>query len=122
MTYPGISIDGIDLQIIRSGDLTVHRYKDEILRPIVVPYATAIEDDFMLMNEKCRSHYAHLVNDFLFDLTHQLRASRLSDDIRCPLMGFQDICQGNCNANVRKVNQWLPVIYGASWTVKMWVS
>ncbi|GFV35917.1 hypothetical protein TNCV_2866761 [Trichonephila clavipes] len=54
-----ISIDGILLHIIRSGALTVYRYMNEILRPIVVPYGAAIEDDFMLMNEKCRLHYAH---------------------------------------------------------------
>ncbi|GFT70068.1 transposable element Tcb2 transposase [Trichonephila clavipes] len=40
---------------------------DEILRPIVVPYATAIGDDFILMDDKCRPHRANLVEDFLFE-------------------------------------------------------
>ncbi|GFY14165.1 transposable element Tcb1 transposase [Trichonephila clavipes] len=39
---------------------------DEILRPIVVPYAEAIGDDFILMDDNCRPHRANLVEDFLF--------------------------------------------------------
>ncbi|GFS49208.1 transposable element Tcb2 transposase [Trichonephila clavipes] len=55
MVYGGISIDGrTDLYIIRDGPLTARRYRDEILRPIVVPYAAAIGDDFILIN--CRPH------------------------------------------------------------------
>ncbi|GFW42721.1 transposable element Tcb2 transposase [Trichonephila clavipes] len=46
LVYGGISIDGrTDLYIIRGGPLTARRYRDEILRPIVVPYAAAIGDD-----------------------------------------------------------------------------
>ncbi|GFT83150.1 transposable element Tcb2 transposase [Trichonephila clavipes] len=38
LVYGGISIDGLtDLYIIRDGPLTARRYRDEILRPIVVP-------------------------------------------------------------------------------------
>ncbi|GFX25477.1 transposable element Tcb2 transposase [Trichonephila clavipes] len=48
LVYGGI--DGrTDLYIIRDGPLTARRYRDEILRPIVVPYAAAIGDDFILM-------------------------------------------------------------------------
>ncbi|GFU41198.1 transposable element Tcb2 transposase [Trichonephila clavipes] len=39
---------------------------DEILRPIVVPYAAAIGDDFILMDDNCRPHRANLVEDFPF--------------------------------------------------------
>ncbi|GFX88951.1 transposable element Tcb2 transposase [Trichonephila clavipes] len=49
------------------GPLTAHRYRDEIFRPIVVPYAAAIGDDFILMDDNCRSHRANLVEDFLFE-------------------------------------------------------
>ncbi|GFU86776.1 transposable element Tcb2 transposase [Trichonephila clavipes] len=46
LVYGGISIDGrTDLYIIRDGPLTARRYRDEILRSIVVPYAAAIGDD-----------------------------------------------------------------------------
>ncbi|GFT36101.1 transposable element Tcb2 transposase [Trichonephila clavipes] len=57
LVYGGISIDGrTDLYIIRDGPLTARRYMDEILIPIVVPYAAAIGDDFILMDDNCRPH------------------------------------------------------------------
>ncbi|GFT89927.1 transposable element Tcb2 transposase [Trichonephila clavipes] len=68
LVYGGISIDGrTDLYIIRDGPLTARRYRDEILRPIVVPYAAAIGDDFILMDDNCSSHRANLVEGFLFE-------------------------------------------------------
>ncbi|GFW40178.1 transposable element Tcb2 transposase [Trichonephila clavipes] len=67
LVYGGISIDGCtDFYIIRDGPLTARQYRDEILRPIVVPYAAAIGDDFILMDDNCRPHYANLVEDFIF--------------------------------------------------------
>ncbi|GFX56277.1 transposable element Tcb2 transposase [Trichonephila clavipes] len=68
LVYGDISIDGrTDLYIIRDGPLTARRYRDEILRPIVVPYAAAIGDDFILMDDNSRPHRANLVEDFLFE-------------------------------------------------------
>ncbi|GFW88596.1 transposable element Tcb1 transposase [Trichonephila clavipes] len=68
LVYGGISIDGrTDLFIIRDGPLTARRYREEILRPIVVPYAAAIGDDFILMDDNCRPHRANLVEDFLYE-------------------------------------------------------
>ncbi|GFS92844.1 transposable element Tcb2 transposase [Trichonephila clavipes] len=68
LVYDGIYIDGrTDLYIIRDGPLTARRYRDEILRPIVVPYASAIGDDFILMDDNCRPPCANLVEDFLFE-------------------------------------------------------
>ncbi|GFU34272.1 transposable element Tcb2 transposase [Trichonephila clavipes] len=67
LVYGGIPIDGrTDIYIIRDGPLTVSRYRDGILRPIVV-YAAAIGDDFILMDDNCRPHRANLVEDFLFE-------------------------------------------------------
>ncbi|GFV35633.1 transposable element Tcb2 transposase [Trichonephila clavipes] len=64
----GISIDGRRyLYIIRDGPLTACRYRDEILRPIVVPYTAAIGDEFILMDVNCRPPRANLVEDFLFE-------------------------------------------------------
>ncbi|GFT64011.1 transposable element Tcb2 transposase [Trichonephila clavipes] len=64
----GISIDGhTDLYIIRDGPLTARRYRDDILRPIEVPYATAIGDDFILLDDNSRPHRANLVEDSLFE-------------------------------------------------------
>ncbi|GFT21650.1 transposable element Tcb2 transposase [Trichonephila clavipes] len=66
--YGSISIDGrTDLYIIRDGPLTARLYRDEILRPIVVPYAAAIGGDFILMDDNCRPCRANLVEDFLFE-------------------------------------------------------
>ncbi|GFT35924.1 transposable element Tcb2 transposase [Trichonephila clavipes] len=68
LVYGGISIDGrTDIYIIRDGPLTARRHRDEILRPIVVPYAAAIGDDFILMDDNCRPHRDNLVEDFLFE-------------------------------------------------------
>ncbi|GFV72319.1 transposable element Tcb2 transposase [Trichonephila clavipes] len=68
LVYGGISIDGrTNLYIIRDGPVTARRYTDEILRPIVVLYAAAIGDDFILMDDNCRPHRANLVEDFLFE-------------------------------------------------------
>ncbi|GFW34605.1 transposable element Tcb2 transposase [Trichonephila clavipes] len=68
LVYGGISIDGrTDLYIIRDGHLTARRYRDEILRPIVVPYAAAIGYDFILMEDNSRPHRANLVEDSLFE-------------------------------------------------------
>ncbi|GFX14776.1 transposable element Tcb2 transposase [Trichonephila clavipes] len=68
LVYGGISIDGrTDPYIIRDGPLTARRYRDEILRPIEVPYAAAIGDDFILMDDNCRPHRANLVEDLLFE-------------------------------------------------------
>ncbi|GFT93256.1 transposable element Tcb2 transposase [Trichonephila clavipes] len=68
LVYGGISIDGrTDLYIIRDGPLTARRYRDEILRPIVVLYAAAIGDDFILMEDNCGPRRATLVEDFDFE-------------------------------------------------------
>ncbi|GFV28600.1 transposable element Tcb2 transposase [Trichonephila clavipes] len=68
LVYGGISIDGrTDLYIIRDGSPTARRYRDEILRSIAVPYAAAIGDDFILMDDNCRPPRANLVEDFLFE-------------------------------------------------------
>ncbi|GFX10509.1 transposable element Tcb2 transposase [Trichonephila clavipes] len=68
LVYGGISSDGrTDLYIIRDGPLTARRYRDEIIRPIVVPYAALIVDDFILMDDNSRPHSANLVEDSLFE-------------------------------------------------------
>ncbi|GFV21320.1 transposable element Tcb2 transposase [Trichonephila clavipes] len=63
----GIFSSGGNLYIIRDGPLIARRYSDDILRPIVIPYAAAIGHDFILMDDNCRPHRANLVEDFLFE-------------------------------------------------------
>ncbi|GFX59493.1 transposable element Tcb2 transposase [Trichonephila clavipes] len=66
LVYGGIAIDErTHLYIIRDGPLNARRYRDEILRPIVVPYTTAIADDFILMDDNCRPHRDNMVEDCL---------------------------------------------------------
>ncbi|GFW65125.1 transposable element Tcb2 transposase [Trichonephila clavipes] len=68
LVFGGISIKGITyLYIIRDGPLTAHRYRDEILRPIVVPYAATFGYDLILMDDNCRPHRANLVEEFFFE-------------------------------------------------------
>ncbi|GFU94267.1 transposable element Tcb2 transposase [Trichonephila clavipes] len=68
LVYGFISLDGrTDLYIIRDRPLTARRYRDEILRPIVVPYVAAIGDDFILIDGNSRPHCVNLVEDSLFE-------------------------------------------------------
>ncbi|GFV63661.1 uncharacterized protein TNCV_626561 [Trichonephila clavipes] len=48
MVYADISIEGRNgLYIIRNEALIGHRYRDKVLKPIVIPLVAAIGDDFM---------------------------------------------------------------------------
>ena len=48
MVWAGISAEGkTDLLILRGG-VTAHVYVDQVLRPLVVPYAAAVDDGFFL--------------------------------------------------------------------------
>ena len=65
MVWGGISITGkTDLHVI-AGNLTGIQYRDEVLDPIVRPYAGAIGDDFILMDDNARPHRARVVTDYL---------------------------------------------------------
>lgn len=66
MVWAGVSSGGrTDLYVIQGGTLNAVRYRDEILRPFVVPYAGAIGDSFLLMDDNARPHRAGLVDDML---------------------------------------------------------
>ena len=65
MVWAGISIDGkTDLYVI-AGNISDVRYRDEILHHIVRPYAGAVGDSFILMNDNARPHRARVVTDYL---------------------------------------------------------
>ena len=66
MVWGGISIEGsTELWIIRNGALTGIRYRDEILHPIVRPFAGAMGAEFLLMDDNARPHRANIVNQYL---------------------------------------------------------
>jgi transposase len=52
-----------------AGNLSGVRYRDEILHPIVRPYAGAVGDGFILMDDNTRPHRARVVTDYLEDET-----------------------------------------------------
>lgn len=67
LVWAGISLDGkTDLHIV-NGTMTGRRYIDEVLEPIVRPYAGAIGPDFILQDDNARPHRARIVDNFLQD-------------------------------------------------------
>ena len=68
MVWAGISLDGrTDLYVLPRGGITAVRYCDEVLEPIVRPYAGAIGDTFTLMQDNARAHTARVSTTFLDD-------------------------------------------------------
>lgn len=66
MVWGGISLEGrTDLHVIANGTLTAVRYRDEILRPIVRPYAGAVGPGFLLVQDNARPHVARVCRQFL---------------------------------------------------------
>ncbi|GBM76809.1 Transposable element Tcb2 transposase [Araneus ventricosus] len=66
MVWAGISLGShTDLHVFHRGTLTGARYRDEILDPYVRPYAGAIGNDFILMDDNARPHRAVVVEDYL---------------------------------------------------------
>ena len=68
LAWAGISYDGsTDLHVIENGSLTGLRYRDEILEPIVRPFAGAVGGRFLLMDDNARPHRARVVTSYLED-------------------------------------------------------
>ena len=66
MVWGGISWDGrTDLCVLHRGTLTAHLYRDDILDVHVRPYAGAIGDPFILMDDNARPHTAHAIQEYL---------------------------------------------------------
>ncbi|GFT51234.1 transposable element Tcb2 transposase [Trichonephila clavipes] len=68
LVWAGISLGGhTDLHVFHGGTVTGLRYQDEILDPYVRPYAAAIGNDFILMDDNARPHRARIVEEYLED-------------------------------------------------------
>ena len=68
MVWGGISMEGrTDLYWLENGSLTAIRYRDEILEPIVRPYAGAVGPGFLLMHDNARPHVARVCRQYLED-------------------------------------------------------
>ena len=53
--------------VVMEGAETAIRYRNNILRPIVLPYRQNFGEEFILMDDNSHPHHAHLVNEFLPD-------------------------------------------------------
>ncbi|GFT40416.1 transposable element Tc3 transposase [Trichonephila clavipes] len=68
LVWAGISLGGhTDLHVFHGGTVTGLRYRDEILDPYVRPYAAAIGNDFILMDDNARPYRARIVEEYLED-------------------------------------------------------
>ncbi|GFX98007.1 transposable element Tcb2 transposase [Trichonephila clavipes] len=68
LVWAGISLGGhTDLHVFHGGTVTGLRYRDEILDPYVRPYAAAIGNDFILMDDNARPHRARIFEEYLED-------------------------------------------------------
>ncbi|GFU99425.1 transposable element Tcb2 transposase [Trichonephila clavipes] len=68
LVWAGISLGGhTDLHVFHGGTVTGLRYRDEILDPYVRPYAAAIGNDFILMDDNARPRRALIIEEYLED-------------------------------------------------------
>ncbi len=68
MVWGGISMEGCtDLCRLDNGTLTAIRYRDEILAPIVRPYAGAVGLGFLLVYDNAWPHVVRVCRHFLED-------------------------------------------------------
>ena len=68
MVWGGISVqDKTELHVFQNGMVTGVGYRDEILHPIVRPYAGAIGPTFILMDDNARPHRARVVDQYYED-------------------------------------------------------
>ncbi|GFW28839.1 transposable element Tc3 transposase [Trichonephila clavipes] len=68
LVWAGISLGGhTDLHVFHGGTVTGLRYRDETLNPYVRPYAAAIGNNFILMDDNARPHRARIVEEYLED-------------------------------------------------------
>ena len=68
MVWGGISLEGrAHLHVLNRGNLTGARYRDDILRPSVRPYTSAVGPGFLLVHDNDRPHMARVCQWFLDD-------------------------------------------------------
>ena len=70
MVWAGISPQGkTDLHVIDNGTLMALRYVNEILDVYVRPYAGAVGENFILMDDNARAHRARITDQYLEQAT-----------------------------------------------------
>ena len=53
------------LYVVPGGAMTGVRYRDEVLEPIVVPFAENVGQNIIFMDDNARAHRARVVTEFL---------------------------------------------------------
>ena len=70
MVWAEISVQGkMDLHVIDNGTLTALRYVNEILDVYVPPYAGAVGENFIMMDDNARAHRARITDQYLKQAT-----------------------------------------------------
>ena len=68
MVWAGVSDNGrTDLRVFKNRTVNGQRYKDETLALYMVPYADAVGQEFILMDDNATAHRARIVNAYLED-------------------------------------------------------
>lgn len=103
VVWAGISFDGrTDLHVFMNGTVNARRYIDEILAPYVIPYAGAIGQEFVLMDDNATAHRARVVNQYLDDQgVERMDWPARSPDIN-PIEHAWDMLQRRISARQRK--------------------
>lgn len=66
MVWAGVCLEGrTDLHVVPRGSITGIRYRDDVLEPIVRPFAAAVGDGFIFMQDNARPHTARVSMNFL---------------------------------------------------------
>jgi hypothetical protein len=65
MVWIRISVDvaTTELVVLDRRNLNAHRYRTNILEPVVVPYAPFVGQDFIYMHDNRRPHIARVISD-----------------------------------------------------------
>ena len=67
MVWGGVSEGGKTDLVVIEGSLNANKYVQEVLAPHVVPYAGAVGESFVLMDDNPRPHRGRAVDPFLDD-------------------------------------------------------
>lgn len=83
--WGGICFNGrTDLVVLHNDTMTAARYRDMIIEPIIVPFAGAIGDNFILIDDNARPHRARIVTERLqFHGITRMEWPARSPDMNC---------------------------------------